>query len=148
MRYSPQIEKSRFNCEVLGVLTNRGKSIPVFDTAFLIDAVQGNLDQNSSVLVFEIEGTSIGFAVQKLNSIEPIIWENKAPHVGYSKNLQNPEGSEPLIVEVGHADDKRVLDVINFLEIAAWKIKQQNQQDQRLANSPPDAVSEIGDAIA
>lgn len=148
LRYSTQIEKARFSCEVLGVLTNRGKSIPVFDTAFLIDGIQGTLDENSSVLVFDIEGSPLGFAVQRLRSIEPINWENVAPSLGQTNALEIPDRKEQRIVEVGTADEKRVLDVIDFVEIARWKLKQHKQASHCASNTPVDAESETGDAIA
>ncbi|MDX1670228.1 MAG: chemotaxis protein CheW, partial [Limnobacter sp.] len=51
LKYDPSIQSNQADPEILGVMTDRGRSIPVFDTGYLIDQTPSVLDVKSAILL-------------------------------------------------------------------------------------------------
>lgn len=73
--YSSEISAFQTQGALLGLLVNRGRSIAVFCLRSLHGLSTLAPDAQTSVLVVDIDGELVGFAVPRLRSIETASWE-------------------------------------------------------------------------
>jgi purine-binding chemotaxis protein CheW len=78
LAYEPSTERFQAGGAMLGLMLNRGRSIPVLCLGQVSGEACGAPTAASRVLVVKSGGELIGFAVRKLNSIEQADWEPPA----------------------------------------------------------------------
>lgn len=104
---------------LLGVLVNRGRSIPVMCLSGLVGLPAPEVSPAVSVLVVESQGTLIGFAVPMLKSIERTQWEPSLTGGAStaSGGLAEAVRSKTL-VKVGDEQACRMLPLIDLAAVA------------------------------
>lgn len=111
---------------LLGVLVNRGRSIPVMCLSGLVGLPAPEVSPAVSVLVVDADGTLIGFAVPMLKSIEMTQWE---PCVTGGRQAGSGDLSEALrsktLVKVGEEQSCRMLPLIDLQAVARALHKQE-----------------------
>lgn len=112
---------------LLGVLVNRGRSIPVMCLSGLVGLPAPEVSPAVSVLVVDVDGTLIGFAVPMLKSIEFTQWE---PTLTLGANNGAGDLAEALrsktLVKVGAEQSSRMLPLID-LSAAARALQSQEE---------------------
>ncbi|MEK8086790.1 chemotaxis protein CheW [Aquabacterium sp. A3] len=114
---------------LLGILVNRGRSIPVMCLSRLTGLASPEVSPAVSVLVVVHEGQHVGFAVPALRSIEPSDWSPELPAMGQP-------GGDPLaqalsgrrLVQVGVPGQQRMLPLLD-LQQAARSLIEQGQRE-------------------
>ena len=102
---------------LLGMVMNRGRSIPVLCLSRLTGATPPPPGASVSVLVVHSAGEHIGFAVPQLRSIEPADWplaadaRGGAPHAGGPLDTRN-------LARVRSGGPDRLLPVLDLLALA------------------------------
>jgi purine-binding chemotaxis protein CheW len=104
---------------LLGLLSHRGRSIPVMCLSRL-SGLQAPTDAAAvSVLVVEHEGVPTGFAVPALKTIEPSDWEPELPAMGLHRQDELSQALQSRqLVQVGTADTQRMLRVLDLQRVA------------------------------
>lgn len=97
---------------MLGLMSHRGRSIPVMCLCALTGRPTPTDAREACVLVVRQDDDWIGFAVPKLRAIEPARWEPNPAGDG-------PRGRTPPLAMVGHGDDERMVPVIDLQRLAA-----------------------------
>jgi purine-binding chemotaxis protein CheW len=104
---------------LLGVLINRGRSIPVMCLSGLVGLPAPDVSPAVSVLVVESQGTLIGFAVPMLKSIERTHWE---PSLTGGACADTGDVAEALrsktLVQVGEEPSCRMLPLIDLAAVS------------------------------
>lgn len=104
---------------LLGVLVNRGRSIPVMCLSGLVGLPSPEVSPAVSVLVVDSDGTLIGFAVPMLRSIEQTQWE---PSLTGGRSTAPGDLAEALrsktLVKVGQDQACRMLPLIDLAAVA------------------------------
>ena len=109
--YAPATSVLRHGGPVLGVMVNRGRSIPVLSLGQLHSASDWAPGPSASVLVVESGDDLVGFAVAGLKAIEPSAWQPTLQHGGLSG------GSRPMAL-VGEGARQRMLPVLDLQQLA------------------------------
>lgn len=125
--YTPDISIFDTRGSLLGVLVNRGRSIPVMCLSGLVGLPPPEVSPAVSVLVVDAGGALIGFAVPMLRSIEQTQWE---PHLmngstGGTDDLASALRSKAL-VKVG---DDRSSRMLPLLDLSATARALQHQEE-------------------
>lgn len=111
---------------LLGVLVNRGRSIPVMCLSGLVGLPSPEVSPAVSVLVVDTRGTLIGFAVPMLKSIEQTQWE---PSLTGGSQAGAGDLAEALrsktLVKVGDEQSCRMLPLIDLAAVACALQKQE-----------------------
>jgi purine-binding chemotaxis protein CheW len=117
--YTRDISLFRERGPLLGMLVNRGRSIPVLCLSRL--AGHGPIEATPavSVLVVESEGERVGFAVPSLRNIEPAEWEPELPRQGRAghDDLAAVLGERKLAM-VGRGEGQRMLRLLDLQRLA------------------------------
>lgn len=117
--YSRDISIFDTRGSLLGVLVNRGRSIPVMCLSGLVGLPAPEASPAVSVLVVDLDGTLIGFAVPMLKSIETTHWE---PALTQESNLTAGSLAAALrskaLVKVGDEQQSRMLPLIDLSSVA------------------------------
>ncbi|MEK8048954.1 chemotaxis protein CheW [Ideonella sp. DXS22W] len=113
---------------LVGLVVDRGRSIPVLDLPRLAAVGQLAPGIDASVLVVQAGEAWLGFAVPRLRAIEPADWEPSLPShgLGEADALTHTLRSRTL-AQVGQGAEQRMLRVLDLGAIA------QALQSQRLA---------------
>lgn len=97
-----------------GIMTHRGRAIPVVDLAQHLDLPRQLLNNDSNVLVVRLENDQlIGLAVGSLRSIEQAQWAPTVPVLGAARNAHpGRERTCQSLVEVQVMGELKLLEVI------------------------------------
>jgi purine-binding chemotaxis protein CheW len=95
----------------LGVMVNRGRSIPVLCLGQLHSGRAGARTPSASVLVVESEGELVGFLVDGLKAIEPSLWQPELQHACLS-------GGGQRLALVGAGSCERMLPMLDLRQLA------------------------------
>lgn len=109
--YAPATSVLGHGGPVMGVMVNRGRSIPVLSLGQLHAASDWAPGPSASVLVVESGDDLVGFAVAGLKAIEPSAWQPTLQHGGLSG------GSRPMAL-VGEGAQQRMLPVLDLRQLA------------------------------
>lgn len=113
--YRADIEIFERGNPMLGMLTHRDKSIPVFDLAQWLGAARQSLNHESSILVVNAHGASIGFAVTSLTAIENAQWEPNVPVLGEQRQLLHGQlKTSQRLAQIGENKQQRMVEVIDL----------------------------------
>lgn len=113
--YRADIEIFERSNPMLGMLTHRNESIPVFDLAQWLGASRQSLTHESSILVIHAHTVTIGFAVTSLTAIENAQWEPNVPVLGEQRQMFNGElKTSQRLAEIGQAPNCRMVEVIDL----------------------------------
>lgn len=113
--YRSDIEIFERGNPMLGMLTHRNQSIPVFDLAQWLGAERQNLDHESSILVVDAHGASVGFAVTSLTAIEHAQWEPDVPVLGEQRQLLHGQlKTTQRLAQIGEDKHQRMVEVIDL----------------------------------
>jgi purine-binding chemotaxis protein CheW len=96
---------------MLGVMVNRGRSIPVICLGRLHAGQALARTASASVLVVESEGELVGFVVAGLKAIEPSLWQPELQHAGMA-------GGSRRLALVGDGLHERMLPVLDLQQLA------------------------------
>lgn len=104
---------------MLGLVVDRGRSIPVLSLPRLAAVGELPADSDASVLVVQSGADWVGFAVPRLRAIEPADWEPALPAhgLGEADALTHTLRSRTL-AQVGLGADQRMLRVLDLASIA------------------------------
>ena len=92
---------------VTGVLAHRGAAVPVLHLPTLLGLVGAPVTAASCLLLVDVDGAPVGFAVDGLRAIEPLVWQDP-------EGPQAPDGDAPSpgwvlaaspLVQVGHRQE-------------------------------------------
>jgi purine-binding chemotaxis protein CheW len=112
---------------LLGVLVNRGRSIPVMCLSGLVGLPAPAVSPAVSVLVVDSEGTLIGFAVPMLKSIELTHWEpTLSIGAGHKEDSLADALRSKTLVKVGDGPSSRMLPLLDLSSIAL-ALQRQNE---------------------
>jgi purine-binding chemotaxis protein CheW len=119
LRYDPSTAVFEQRGAFLGLMIDRGRSIPVMCLRRLAGVEPVPLDGTSSVLVVKSEGDWVGFAVPRLLAIETAQWSPTLPQRGMGENdaLAQVLGSREM-VQVNTDRGTRMLRVLDLCGIA------------------------------
>jgi purine-binding chemotaxis protein CheW len=113
--YRADIEIFERSNPMLGMLTHRDESIPVFDLAQWLGAARQSLNHESSILVVNVHGASVGFAVTSLTAIENAQWEPNVPVLGEQRQLMHGQlKTTQRLAQIGETDHQRMVEVIDL----------------------------------
>lgn len=113
--YRADIEIFERGNPMLGMLTHRNESIPVFDLAQWLGAERQSLDYESSILVVNAHGASVGFAVTSLTAIENAQWEPSVPVLGEQRQLLHGQlKTTQRLAQIGEEKHQRMVEVIDL----------------------------------
>lgn len=117
--FSPDILHLQSGHHVMGLLINRGRSIPVMCLSTLTGLSRPAACEGASVLVVETEGGLTGFAVPALQTIEAADWEPELPRHGQGQPdaLAQALGSRKL-AHFGTEGRRRTLRVMDLQSLA------------------------------
>lgn len=105
---------------LLGLVVNRGRSIPVMCLSALTGTPQAEVCAAASVLVVESDGELLGFAVPQLKAIELADWKDEPAATPGAEPA--PTGSGPFntrcLARVGSGDVERLLPVLDLQRLA------------------------------
>jgi purine-binding chemotaxis protein CheW len=117
--YSPDLTERDDGNPLVGILINRGRTIPVLCLAQLATGAREQRTREASVLVVESDGELVGFAVTGLKSIGQAHWEPELPATGVRPADALSQAvhslSRALCVD---ADGERMLPVLDLRRIA------------------------------
>lgn len=104
---------------MLGLVVDRGRSIPVLSLPRLAAAGDLPMEAAASVLVVQAGSEWVGFAVPRLRAIEPAEWEPSLPAHGMGETdaLTHTLRSRTL-AQVGQGAEQRMLRVLDLASIA------------------------------
>ncbi|MEW6204753.1 MAG: chemotaxis protein CheW [Pseudomonadota bacterium] len=115
--YRSDIEIFERSNPMLGMLTHRNESIPVFDLAQWLGAARQSLDHESSILVVNAHGASVGFAVTSLTAIENAQWEPNVPVLGEQRQLLHGQlKTSQRLAQIGENKHQRMVEVIDLYQ--------------------------------
>ena len=113
--YRADIEIFERGNSMLGMLTHRDESIPVFDLAQWLGAERQSLNCESSILVVNAHGVSVGFAVTSLTAIENAQWEPNVPVLGEQRQLLHGQlKTMQRLAQIGEDKHQRMVEVIDL----------------------------------
>lgn len=101
---------------VLGLLVNRGRSIPVLCLSQLVMGESAPATDASSVLVVESQGELMGFVVPGLKAIEAAHWEPELPSLTPGAG---DTGRSRKLAQLGSGPAERMVPVLDLRRIAA-----------------------------
>jgi len=118
--YSRDISLFRDRGPLLGMLVNRGRSIPVLCLSRLSGHGAIEASPAVSILVVESDGERVGFAVPSLRTIEPAEWEPELPNQASSgaDELAAVLGQRKLAM-VGRGQGERMLRLLDLRRLAS-----------------------------
>lgn len=100
---------------MLGMLTHRNESVPVFDMAQWLGAARQSLSTESSILLVNAHGATVGFAVTSLTAIENAQWEPNVPVLGDQRQMLNGQlKTTQRLAQIGHEEHSRMIEVIDL----------------------------------
>lgn len=100
---------------MLGLLTHRDETIPVFDLAQWLGAPRQSLNKESSILVVQAHNATIGFAVTSLTAIENAQWEPDVPVLGEQRQtLHGQLKTTQRLAQIGLDKNTRMVEVIDL----------------------------------
>jgi purine-binding chemotaxis protein CheW len=113
--YRTDIEIFERNNPMLGMLTHRNESIPIFDLAQWLGAERQSLHKESSILVINAHGASVGFAVTSLTAIENAQWEPNVPVLGEQRQLMHGQlKTTQRLAQIGENKNQRMVEVVDL----------------------------------
>lgn len=113
--YRADIEIFERSNPMLGMLTHREESIQVFDLAQWLGASRQGLNKESSILLVNAHGVTIGFAVTSLTSIENAQWEPEVPVLGQSRQILHGHlKTTQRLAQIGLENNARMVEVIDL----------------------------------
>lgn len=113
--YRADIEIFERDNPMLGMLTHRNESIAIFDLGQWLGAERQNLHKESSILVVNAHGASIGFAVTSLTAIENAQWEPDVPVLGQARQqLHGQLKTTQRLAQIGEHENQRLVEVIDL----------------------------------
>lgn len=107
--FQPQTAHFMSQGALLGLMTSRGRSIPLLCLQRLTGAASATSPSPTSVLIVQSEGDWIGFAVPRLHSIEQASWEPE-------RTLPGLSGSK--LVQLGSGEDQRLVRLLDLAQLA------------------------------
>ncbi|MFP5482685.1 MAG: chemotaxis protein CheW, partial [Gammaproteobacteria bacterium] len=115
LAYRADIEIFERSNPMLGMLTHRNQSMPVFDLAQWLGAERQSLSHESSILVVNAHGSTIGFAVTSLTAIENAQWEPHVPVLGEQRQLLHGRlKTTQRLAQIGEDKHQRMVEVIDL----------------------------------
>jgi purine-binding chemotaxis protein CheW len=118
--YTPDIAIFRQRGPLLGLLVNRGRSIPVLCLSRLAGYGPIQATPAVSILVVSRGDSHVGFAVPALRAIEPAEWEPELPsHTGRAEDELTQLLTQRKLALVGQGDAQRMLRVLDLQRLAA-----------------------------
>ena len=113
--YRADLEIFERSNPMLGMLTHRDESIPVFDLAQWLGASRQSLSKESSILLVHAHGVTIGFAVTSLTAIENAQWEPNVPVLGEQRLLLHGQlKTTQRLAQIGEDKRQRMVEVIDL----------------------------------
>lgn len=114
------ISKYETNTALLGMMTNRGRSIPVLCLSELMGLPRPEITSLTSVLVVNASDVLLGFAVPTLKSIASAQGE-KALQLGSGTQASGLQAAlqRRRLIQMGAGQDKRLLPLLDLAAIAA-----------------------------
>lgn len=134
---------------MLGMLTHRDESVPIFDLAQWLGAARQSLDKESSILLINAHGVTIGFAVSSLTAIENAQWEPNVPVLGDQRQVLNGQlKTTQRLAQIGLEHDCRMVEVIDLqhqvlMILDQYGLKPIGQQAEHSPGCSPHATHEI-----
>ena len=101
---------------VLGLMVNRGRSIPVLCLSQWVSGQAAPVTPSSSVLVVESQGELMGFVVPGLKGIEAAHWEPELPTLTPGAA---DTGRSRKLAQLGSGTSERMVPVLDLRRIAA-----------------------------
>ena len=119
LRYEPGTAVFEPQGAFLGLMINRGRSIPVMCLRRLAGMEPLPLDATSSVLVVQSDSDWVGFAVPRLRTIETVQWSPVLPQNGLGEHdpMARALGSREMAL-VDSGSGQRMLRVLDLAGIA------------------------------
>jgi chemotaxis signal transduction protein len=93
---------------LLGLLTLRGRSIPVVDVATRLGAHDRKLDPSDLIVVTETEGRELAFVVQRVDGVTAVKRDSvessvhETPHAHYVLGTFHSAGHSVLVIGISH----------------------------------------------
>lgn len=114
------ISKYETGTALLGMMTNRGRSIPVLCLSVLMGLPRPEITSLTSVLVVNASDGLVGFAVPTLKSIASAQGD-KTLQVGSGNDAQGLQAAlqRRRLIQMGSGEDKRLLPLLDLAAIAA-----------------------------
>ena len=102
-----------------GYMTHRQQAIPVYDMAQALGMHKQPLDSDSNVLVMDIQGQAIGYAVGRLRAIETAQWSPTLPVLGARRHDRGSERSSQELVEVPLQGRNTLVELLDVRTVAS-----------------------------
>lgn len=113
--FRPERFPAQEHQSLLGVMTLRGKTIPVYCLSRVIWGRPANLDKQSSIVVVEHQGQPHGFAVPRLRSIEMARSLPPVPVLSLSERMLHLTKQETrLTAEIKQGQETRMINLIDL----------------------------------
>ena len=112
--FRPQSHVTSHRSDLLGLLAHRGCSIPVMCLGALLGLVVGQAPAELAVLVVDVQGEKIGFAVPRLRTIETVNWRPR----DVSQTPSSSTKTARAMVKVGEGEHARLLSFIALKDLA------------------------------
>jgi len=104
--------------DMLGLMINRGRSIPVMCLSRMMGGPACVTSSTTSVLVVAANGQHIGFAVNQLKSIETAQWEPDLPSTLNGHHRAAAGRASGKLAQMGHGPQARMLPVVDLARLA------------------------------
>lgn len=119
LAFVPELMNPASDSPVLGLMINRGRSIPVACLSSLSGLDRPAPSPTTSVLVVDTGGVLTGFAVPALKSIEPADWEPELPtHGGGPTDELGQSLAARTLALIGTGEGQRMLRVLDLQRVA------------------------------
>lgn len=117
LAYSRDAEIFDAGTNLLGLIINRGRSIPVLCLSRLLGGPPCPQTPSTSVLVVAVGSQHIGFAISQLKSIETAVWEPGLPSTLNSHGMA-AMGASSKLAQMGQGAEARMIPVVDLQNIA------------------------------
>lgn len=134
---------------MLGILTHRDESIAVFDLAQWLGNKRQSLHKESSILVVNAHGATVGFAVTSLTAIENAQWEPNVPVLGEQRQLLHGQmKTTQRLAQIGENKNQRLVEVIDLNQQVLLILDQFGLAKTTATDVVTEAVAELAAELA
>ena len=117
--YSPEYELYEDGAELMGLVTNRGRSIPLFNLAARLGCHEECAVMGSCILVVETADGLAGFLVKRLVTIDNAHWEPSVPLLGQTgTKLSEPALQTQDTAELQEDGKSRMITILDLQDCA------------------------------
>lgn len=106
--HRPDMARFQGHADLLGMLVNRGASIPIMNLCGLLNLPTPEVTADTSVLLAKSAGESVGFAAPQLRIIESSDWE-PSPEAQAASLTARSASTPRQLAKVGQAGEIRML---------------------------------------